>query len=166
MAAENPEELLQRTLEFVENHLTAYIATQGTRGHLVNFSHVGVDAILPTLLLKTLGRKSGKELIVPLIYGTCHGEWVVIASKGGAPTHPAWFLNLKDQEEVQFQVATEAFNATWRIAEGDERSELWAFMAKHYPPYNDYLLTAGEREIPVVILKPTTRCLAFEKLGR
>ena len=162
MPLESSDELLQRTLDFVRNHQTAYLATGGTRGHLVNMAHVGVNALLPTLLLKTVGRRSGEERIAPLIYGTCNGEWIVIGSKGGAPEHPAWFLNLREQDRVQFQVATESYNASWRIAEGEERRELWDFMVRHFPPYADYEVSAGDREIPMVLLKPLDPCPLFE----
>lgn len=161
MALEKPDELLQRTLEFVQNHKVAYLATGGTRGHLVDMSHVGVEALMPTLLLKTIGRKSGEERVVPLIYGVRNGEWVVIGSKGGAPEHPGWFLNLREQKKVQFQVATECFDAGWRLADGAERDELWDYMAKHFPPFNDYRASSGGREIPVVLLKPENPCSVF-----
>ena len=81
--SETTEELLQRTLDFVSQHRARYLASGGAEGHLVDMSHVGVPGLLPTLLLRTVGRRSGRTLTIPLIYGVFGREWVVIASKGG-----------------------------------------------------------------------------------
>ena len=75
------------------------------------------------------------------------------ASKGGMPTHPAWYLNLCAQPEVKVQVATKKLRARARTAQGAERASLWQQMAKIYPPYDDYQKRT-EREIPVVVLDP------------
>lgn len=146
-------DLVAQFRAFIESHLKTYLASGGAEGHIKDMSHVGVSHLLPTLLLKTVGRRSGKTLIVPLIYGYYAGEWVVIASKGGAPEHPAWFLNMQDQKEVDFQVATQAFRGAWRTPEGDERDNVWRYMAGVYPPYDDYQKTTGGRVIPVVMLR-------------
>lgn len=150
---ESSEELLKRTLQFIEDHKRLYLSSGGSEGHVMDLTHAGARGMLPTLLLKTVGRKSGKTLIAPLIYGVYGGEWVVIASKGGAPEHPAWFLNLKAREETEFQVATQAYRASWREVEGEERERVWAYMQELYPPYADYQVWAGDRVIPVVMLK-------------
>jgi deazaflavin-dependent oxidoreductase (nitroreductase family) len=116
------------------------------------FSDVGSNVILHTLLMTTVGRKSGKQLLLPLIYQpTGDGSYCIIASKGGAPSHPAWFLNLQEQPEVEVKVAHEEFKAVARVAEGEERERLWKIMSEHYPSYNDYQ-TATDRKIPVVVL--------------
>ena len=77
----------------------------------------------------------------------------MIASKGGAPSHPAWYLNLEANPEVHLKVANEEFKAVARVAEGDERARLWDLMVDHYAPYTDYQ-AATERQIPVVVLDP------------
>ena len=77
---------------------------------------------------------------------------MVIGSKGGAPEHPAWYLNLIARPEVEFQIATQAFRGVWREAEGAERGGVWTYMADLYPPYADYQAGTGGREIPVVML--------------
>jgi len=111
--------------------------------------------MLTTLLLTTRGRKSGKNLIIPLIYRpTGSGGFCVIASKGGAPAHPAWFLNLEADPKVTIQVAKDKYEATARIAHGEERERLWNLMVDYYAPYTDYQ-AATERKIPVVVLEPT-----------
>jgi deazaflavin-dependent oxidoreductase (nitroreductase family) len=110
--------------------------------------------MLTTLLLFTRGRKSGKQSVLPLIYRpTGNGGYCIIASKGGAPAHPAWFLNLQAEPRVKIQVATQTYAAVARVAEGDERDRLWQMMVDYYAPYTDYQ-AATERQIPVVVLDP------------
>ena len=95
--------------------------------------------LLTTLLLTTTGRKSGNALLLPLIYRPSGGGgYCVIASKGGAPAHPAWFLNLQANPDVHVQVASEKFDAVARVAEGEEREKLWQLMVDYYGPYADY----------------------------
>ena len=148
------DELLARTANFVDDHRDLYLSSGGAQGHIVGFAHVGVDGYLPSLLLKTTGRKSGRTSIVPLIYG-CHGrEWVVVGSKGGAPEHPAWYLNLKAQGRVVIQIATQAFEADWRELEGAEYEAVWAYMEGMFPPYRDYREAVTGRTIPVIKLRP------------
>jgi deazaflavin-dependent oxidoreductase (nitroreductase family) len=108
---------------------------------------------IPTLLLSTKGRKSGKTSLTPLIYSKQGNGFAVIASKGGAPNHPAWYLNLSDNPEVEIQVGPTHYKARARTAEPAARKKIWADMVKLYPPYDEYQARAG-REIPVVILEP------------
>jgi deazaflavin-dependent oxidoreductase (nitroreductase family) len=111
------------------------------------------EIVLHTLLMTTVGRKSDKQLLLPLIYQpTGDGNYCIIASKGGAPSHPAWFLNLQAQPKVEVKVAHEEFMAVARVAEGEERERLWGIMSDHYPSYNDYQ-AATDREIPVIVLE-------------
>lgn len=154
MSFEGTEQLLKRTQNFVDDHRALYLRSGGAAGHIVDLSHAGARGLLPTLLLKTKGRRSGRASIVPLIYGVFGDEWVVVGSKGGAPEHPAWFLNLQAEPGVAFQVATQAFAASWRLAEGEERNQVWGYMQHLYPPYADYLAAAGGRTIPLVMLAP------------
>ena len=114
---------------------------------------VGGPGPIPTLLLTTTGRRSGKPIVMPLIYGEADGNYVVVASKGGAPQHPGWYLNLAAQPQVEVQVIDKRFRAKARTSTGTERARLWEKMATIYPPYNDYQKKT-EREIPVVVLEP------------
>jgi deazaflavin-dependent oxidoreductase (nitroreductase family) len=111
----------------------------------------GGTGMCPTLLLTTAGRKTGEPLTLPLIYGRAAEAYVVIASKGGAPAHPAWYLNLEAQPVVDVQVKAERFRARARTATGAERAELWQMMVGVYHPYEKYQ-AATAREIPVVVL--------------
>jgi deazaflavin-dependent oxidoreductase (nitroreductase family) len=106
----------------------------------------------PVLLLTVTGRKSGKRRRTPLLYGRDGDNFVVIASVGGAPRHPAWYLNLQGQE-AEVQVGRERKRVRARDAEGEERDRLWAQMVAVYAPYADYQRKT-ERRIPVVVLEP------------
>ena len=121
------------------------------KGHMWDSTSVGGPGLLPTLLLHTTGRKSGRMSVLPLIYKKVGDGFVIIASKGGAPTHPAWYLNLVANPDCEIQVAHDHYKVTARTAVGDERESLWQQLAEIYPPYNDYQ-AATERKIPVVVL--------------
>ncbi len=97
-------------------------------------------------------RKSGKDRPLPLIYRKIGDDYVIIASKGGAPARPSWFLNLRVEPNCVIHVGPEQFKARARVAEGDERGAKWAALAEIYPPYEDYQVRAGERQIPIVVL--------------
>lgn len=138
---------------WIKEHVALYLQ-DGEAGHYWDASQGGGEGMLTTLLLTTTGRKSGNTLVLPLIYRpTGDGGYCIIASKGGAPAHPAWFLNLQADPNVHVQVANDKFNAVARVAEGEERENLWQIMVDYYPPYTDYQ-AATERKIPVVVLDP------------
>lgn len=140
---------------WIAEHRKIYLE-DGEAGHMWDSTFLGGPGPLPTLLLFTRGRKSGKESIMPLIYGEADGGYVVIASKGGAPTHPGWYHNLMAQGNASLKVKNDKFEATARVAKGKEREELWAQMATVYPPYEDYQKRAGNREIPVIVFSKST----------
>lgn len=136
-----------------KHHVELYLKTDGAEGHEVDFRLPGVPPV-HCLLLQTTGRKSHAAHTTPLIYGKDGGGFVIIASKGGAPQHPAWFLNLKDHPEVRFQVADKKYRGNARIvADAADRTRLYAMMTGIYPPYRDYQAKTT-REIPVVVLEP------------
>lgn len=141
--------------DWISSHVRTYLASGGTEGHLWDSTPVGGPGLLPCLLLLTKGRKSGKKITVPLIYGeTGDGRYVIIASRGGTPTHPDWYLNLTADPQVKIQVGTERMNAVASTCTDEaEREALWKKMAVIYPPYDAYQ-SMTERRIPVVILEP------------
>lgn len=139
--------------KWIADHLQRYLETDGADGHMWDSAPVGGPGPIPTLLLTTTGRRSGKPIVMPLIYGEAGGKYVVVASKGGAPTHPGWYLNLAAHRAVEVQILAKRFRATARTASGAERAELWQQMAALYPPYDDYQAKT-DREIPVVVLEP------------
>jgi deazaflavin-dependent oxidoreductase (nitroreductase family) len=146
-------EVERATLEFVTRHRDTYLASQGREGHALDYRHLGGHRFTTTLLLETVGRKSGERRVTPLIYGDTGGEVVIVASKGGADVHPAWYLNLTAMAEVTIQIAGQAFRCKWREPAAEERAAIWRFMTGLYPPYRDYQ-AATRREIPVVCFAP------------
>jgi deazaflavin-dependent oxidoreductase (nitroreductase family) len=138
--------------QWVQDHIRRYIATNGEDGHMFDLTAQGGGKV-PTLLLTTTGRRSGTALTLPLIYGESAGGYVIVASKGGHPQHPAWYLNLTATPEIQIQVKDKRMRAKARTATGAERTGLWQQMAKLYPPYTAYQAKTT-REIPVVVLEP------------
>ena len=139
--------------QWIADHIKLY-REDPDKAHLWDSSLGGGKGLLPTLLLTSKGRKSGEPRPLPLIYKKVGENYVIIASKGGAPAHPAWYLNLEAEPHCHIQVGRDAMDATARTATGSERAELWAQLAEVYPPYNDYQKYAGDREIPVVVLEP------------
>jgi deazaflavin-dependent oxidoreductase (nitroreductase family) len=137
--------------QWILDHLEQYRQSPD-EAHFWDATFAGGRPRTPTLLLTTVGRKSGKRLTLPLIYGTDGDRHVIVASKGGAPEHPAWYLNLQSNPQVDVQVAARKFQAVARTASGEERRRLWEMMAGIYPPYPDYQKRT-DREIPVVVLE-------------
>jgi deazaflavin-dependent oxidoreductase (nitroreductase family) len=129
---------------FGDEHVRRYRETGGAEGYHWN----GVT----TLILTTTGRRSGQQRSKALILGEEGDSYVVVASKGGSHRHPDWYLNLRDDPEVEVQVKDDRFRARARTAEGAERERLWELMAKIWPAYNDYQRRT-DRQIPVVVLE-------------
>jgi deazaflavin-dependent oxidoreductase (nitroreductase family) len=140
-------------IPWIAEHIELY-QSDPEKAHLWDSSVAGGQGLLPTLLLTTTGRKSGKPRPLPLIYREIDGGYVVIASKGGFPTHPLWYENLMANPECRVQVGSKGFTARARVAEGAERERLWKKLAEVYPPYDQYQVNAGDRRIPVVVLDP------------
>ena len=138
--------------DWIKNHVARYLATDGADGYLWDATIGGGKGMVPTLLLTTVGRKSGRVLTLPLIFGRSGSDYVVVASKGGAPAHPAWYLNLQANPEVHVQVKGDKFKAIAHTADAQERAALWPKMVEIYGPYTDYQ-TKTDRQIPVVVLK-------------
>ena len=129
---------------FGQDHVDRYRATDGEEGH----DWQGTQ----TLLLTTTGRRSGEPRTAPLIYARHGDDYTVIASKGGSPAPPAWYLNLSENPEVEVQVKGDVFKARARTAGPAEKPEMWTAMASEWPAYDDYQRKT-DREIPVVVLE-------------
>ncbi len=124
----------------------------------VTFGKVGWEAMkMPVLELTTTGRKSGEPRSVMLTSPWQEGDTlVIVASRGGDDHHPAWFLNLRDDPEVQVSLKggpKEAMHA--RVATADERARLWPLLTAEHDNYAGYQ-TKTDREIPLVLLEPIT----------
>jgi len=138
---------------WITEHIQLY-KTDPAKAHFWDAALGGGQGTLATLLLTTRGRRSGRAIPIPLIYGKHGSAFVVIGSKGGAPDHPAWYKNLLADPTCELQVGIASYRARARTAQGEERTELWAQLQKLYPPYDDYQKRAQGREIPVVVLDP------------
>lgn len=143
--AEDLDRATDSQWDWVAEQTRTYLASGGTEGHENNG--------LRTLILATTGRRTGTPRRTCLIYGISDGEYVVVASKGGAEENPAWFLNLQANPSVGVQVGTRRFTASARPASLTERPPLWAQMAEIFPLYDEYAQKTS-REIPIVLLTP------------
>ncbi|MFD7626061.1 nitroreductase family deazaflavin-dependent oxidoreductase [Streptomyces sp. NPDC059851] len=130
------------------DHVREYVRTGGVDGHLWH----GV----PTLLLTTLDRATGRTSRTPLIYTEDEDRLVVAAAGWGAPRHPAWFWNLTAHPEVRVQVGPVVRPAVARRATDDEREAYWPALAALWPAFDDYQ-EHTLRVIPLVILDPPPR---------
>jgi len=140
--------------QWMIDHSNRYLSSGGTDGHMYTANMPGrPNLTVPSLMLTTTGRKSGEKFMFPLFYGTNGASYFVIASKGGAPRHPKWYLNIVADPEVEIQVGTVKTKARARTATGEERARLWKKSLEFWPPYAEYQ-EKTEREIPVVVLDP------------
>ena len=106
----------------------------------------------PIMLLNTVGRKTGRKRTSPLLYVMDGEDFVIIASKGGAPTHPAWYLNLKANPDATVEVGDREVRVRAEEVDSEEKVRLWQKMIEMYPTYDDYK-TKTEREIPLLVLR-------------
>jgi len=142
------DEVIDSPTGWVARHIHGYVESDGRKGHKWHGA--------TTLLLTTRGRKSGQLRRTALIYGRDGDDFLVVASNGGRPEHPNWYLNLRDDPEVTLQVGPEVFPARARTASLQEKPNLWRLMAQIWPDYDGYQRKTT-REIPVVILTPHDR---------
>lgn len=113
----------------------------------------GKDKPVTTLLLTTTGRKSGELRTTPLIYKKVGEAYVIVASLGGNPEHPFWYLNLLSNPDCTIQVGRTVLKARARTVPDDERTRLWTEAARQYPDYDEYQ-SRTSRKIPVVAVEP------------
>jgi deazaflavin-dependent oxidoreductase (nitroreductase family) len=128
-----------------EDHIRAYRDSGGEVGYLWN----GV----PTLLLTSTGRRTGAERTSALIFARDGDDYLIVASKGGMPSHPMWYLNLQANPAAKIQVKADELAVVARTASADEKPRLWKIVTDVWPNYDVYQ-TRTDREIPVVVLTP------------
>lgn len=131
--------------EYAAQQVEQYEATGGREG--------GELEGKPVVILTTKGRASGKLRKSPLMRVEDGGRYAVIASVGGAPKHPNWYLNLQANPEVTLQDGAKVMDLRARTASGEERKHWWSVATKVWPPYDEYQ-TKTDRQIPVVVLDP------------
>jgi proline iminopeptidase len=130
---------------FGDEHVRRYRETDGEVGHIWREGST-------ILLLTTTGRKTGEKRTVPLIYARDGDNFVIVASKGGAPEDPGWYQNIEKTPEVELQIKDGVFRARARLAKGEERERLWRKANEVWPHYDEYAKKTN-REIPVVVLE-------------
>lgn len=128
-----------------DEHIRAYRETGGEVGYLWNGA--------PTLLLTVTGRRTGRGLTSALIFGRDGDDYLVVASMGGAPNHPSWYLNLQANPQADIQVKADELAVTAHTASPAEKPRLWKTMTDIWPNYDAYQ-SRTDRDIPVVVLKP------------
>ena len=129
-----------------QDHVHAYRDTNGETGYLWN----GV----PTLLLTVSGRRTGRDHTSALIFARDGNDYLVVASMGGAPKHPNWYLNLQADPKARIQVKDEHIDVTAQTATGQDKPRLWKIVSAVWPNYDVYQ-SRTDRDIPVVVLSPT-----------
>jgi deazaflavin-dependent oxidoreductase (nitroreductase family) len=130
--------------EWNRRNIKEFRATGGTIG--------GDLAGMPVLLLHHFGAKSGIERVNPLAYQQLGDSVAVFASKGGAPTNPDWYHNLVAHPDVSIEIGPAERNVRARVASGEERERIWSVQKAAYPNFAAYEISAGDRQIPVVVL--------------
>ena len=133
------------TWQWVRDQVETYERTGGREANTLR------DTGLPIIIVTTRGRKTGKLRKTALMRVEHEGEYALVASMGGAPKHPVWYFNLKDDPTaVMVQDGPEPWDAIVREVEGDERAVWWERAVAAFPPYADYQ-TKTDRIIPVFI---------------
>ncbi|WCN79917.1 nitroreductase family deazaflavin-dependent oxidoreductase [Micromonospora sp. LH3U1] len=147
-AQEQHETIEDSPVGWVASHIRRYVETDGADG--------GTFHGVPSLLLTTRGRRSGKLRRTALMYGRDGDNHLLVASNGGAGNHPAWYLNLSADPSVEIQVGAERFAGRARTATAEEKVRLWPVMTKVFPTYARYQKDT-DREIPLVVVERAPR---------
>ena len=131
--------------EWVRNQVEEYERSGGRRANTLR------DTGLPIIVVTSRGNKSGLVRKTPLMRVEHEGAYALVASKGGAPTHPVWYYNLlADPTSVTIQDGPEPFEVEVREVQGDERARWWERAVAAYPPYAEYQ-ERTDRQIPVLV---------------
>ena len=151
-----------RRRDWVGEHRAMYLRSGGAEGHIMDLVAVGGLPFSAHCLIRYKGRKTGRTLITGLCHGIIGGEVVICGSKGGADTHPTWYLNILASETIDFQVATQAYRASWREPAGAERAKVWAYMVDCFPFYANYQASTS-RVLPLVMMKAIEEVPVFTR---
>jgi deazaflavin-dependent oxidoreductase (nitroreductase family) len=144
MPVENAEQYEPSPWEPIATQVDRYLATGGEEGAVLEGA--------PCVILETVGRKSGKLRRTPLIRVN-DGDYMVVASLGGADQHPQWYPNLVDDPDVAVYDGPDRHLVRARTAPPEEKARRWAAATAVWPSYDDYQAST-ERDIPLVVLEP------------
>jgi deazaflavin-dependent oxidoreductase (nitroreductase family) len=142
------EEPLDSATDWVAEHTRRYVASGGEDGYLWRG--------FPTVVLTTTGRRSGALRRNALIYGRDGDDYVLVASYGGRPRHPLWYLNLVAEPRVRIQERSTVVDGVATTVDDGDRERLWDLMRSIYPLYDEYAAKAASRQIPVVRVHPVS----------
>lgn len=131
--------------DWVRNQVEAYEKSGGAEGNTLRGK--------PVIVVTTVGNKSGKIRKIPLMRVEHNGSYAIVASQGGAPTHPVWYYNIVADPHVQLQDGPEPHAFVAHEAAGDERDTWWERAVQAWPDYAEYQ-TKTDRQIPVFVLDP------------
>ncbi len=146
MTAYDPNDVTLTREDWVADQARRYESSGGTEGTDMKGA--------PCLLLDYVGRRSGTWHRTVLIYGRDSDDYLIVASKGGAPTNPLWFDSLVEHPEVHLRVGTERFAARAEVLSAQDKARVWPHLLEVWPPYADYQKKT-DRDIPVVRLRRT-----------
>ena len=132
----------------MRDQVELYEGSGGTQGTTLR------DTGLPVVIVTNLGASSGKVRKTPVMRVEHDGNYAAVASRGGAPEHPQWYYNLRDNPRVELQDGPNRWDMTAREITGDERAEWWERAVAAFPPYADYQKKT-DRLIPVFVLEPS-----------
>ena len=152
------EDLPDNVADFFRAHVKLYL-TDPARAHLWDATPIGWPGQLPTLLLTTRGRKTGKQRHAPVVYTENSGIYLVAGSRGGTSVDPAWYGNLLDDPDCEIRVSTLHVRARARILEGEERDRAWKTITDAQPLFLKYQARTT-RKIPVMELRPVGERIA------
>lgn len=138
------QEVTDSPRDWVASHTREYVESGGREGHLWKGA--------PTLLLTTRGRRTGQLRRTALIYGRDGDRYVVVASRGGNPNHPSWYLNLLETPAVTVQVMDEVFEGRAQPVDEQEYPRLWSLMTAIWPAYDAYQ-SKTTRKIPIIAIE-------------
>ena len=133
------------TWDWVARQVDAYESSGGTTGVTIQGA--------PTVLMTMRGRRTGKVRKAPVMRVEHDGTYAAVASKGGSPEHPGWYLNLLAEPDITVRDGTEVHEMRAREAHGDEKAAWWARAVEAWPDYDEYQART-DREIPLVLLEP------------
>jgi deazaflavin-dependent oxidoreductase (nitroreductase family) len=146
------DDLPENAVDVFRSHIRLYL-TNPEKAHIWDSTAVGGPGVVETLLLTTIGRRTGKQRHAPLLYVAHENGYLVMGSRGGTEVDPWWYLNLRDEPECEIRVGSLYTKARARVLEGEERAHAWKKITALRPVYLKY---AGRttRTIPVIFLQP------------
>ena len=142
-------EYIPSTSDWVAKQVELYEGSGGTEGKTL------LDTGLPVIIVTNTGRRTGAVRKTPLMRAVDGKNYILVASRGGAPNHPVWYYNLKAEPNVEIRDGAEVHSMRVReISDAAEKQRLWDIAAAAYPPYQEYQ-DKTDRQIPVFIAEPT-----------